>query len=146
MTCPGCRKEITGSPAKCPHCGARNAAASGVFQTSTVLISAEGTDRVYRSVDEVPAGLRSRLLKTTNGVNSATILIADRKGRKEIDKALRKVPGPSQRGAVRSLLNGEQPVDPLAWLTPALRKWIAAVVALLAVAVAVAAFLYRGKV
>jgi hypothetical protein len=36
-------------------------------------------------------------------------------------------------------------VDPLAWLTPQIRKWIAVAVALLAVLVAVAVFLYRGK-
>jgi hypothetical protein len=36
-------------------------------------------------------------------------------------------------------------VDPLAWLTPVLRKWIAAAVALAAVLVAAAVFLYRSK-
>ena len=145
MTCTRCRKEFAASAASCPHCGTRNSAASGVFQTSTVLIATEGADRVYRSVDEVPARLRSRLLKTTNGANSATILIADRKGRKEIDKAMRKLPGPSQRRLVHSILSGETRVDPLAWLTPRLRKWIGAAVALLALAVAVAVFLYRAR-
>jgi len=145
MTCPSCRKDFAAKEATCPHCGAKNQAASGVFQTSTVLISTEGADRVYRSVDEVPARLRSRLLKTTNGANSATILIADRKGRKEIDKAMRKIPGSPQRRMVHSMLSGEERVDPLAWLTPRLRKWIAAVIALLALAVALAVFLYRAK-
>ena len=145
MTCPKCHKEFGGKEPVCPHCGARNQAASGVFQTSTVLISTEGTDRVYRSVDEVPARLRSRLLKTTNGANSATILIADRKGRKEIDKAMRKVPGAPQRRLMHSMLSGEARVDPMAWLTPALRKWIAVVVALLALAVAIAVFAYKSK-
>ncbi|MEI9974556.1 MAG: hypothetical protein WDO73_22430 [Ignavibacteriota bacterium] len=101
-------------------------------------------DRVYRSVDEVPARLRSRLLKTTNGANSATILIADRKGRKEIDKAMRRLPATSQRRVVHSMLSGEPSVDPLRWLTPELRKWIAVVVALLAVLVAISVFLYKG--
>lgn len=145
MKCSRCGKKLLGTVTTCPACGARNSAASGVFQTSTVLISTESWDRVYRSVDEVPARLRSRLLKTTNGVNSATILIADRKGRKEIDKAMRKLPGPSQRRLVHSILAGEKQIDPLAWLTPALRKWVAALVALLALAVAVAVFLYRGR-
>jgi hypothetical protein len=96
-------------------------------------------------VDEVPARLRQRLLKTTNGANSATILIADRKGRKEIDKAMRKLPGPSQRRLVHSLLSGDQPLAPMAWLTPALRKWIGAALFILAVAVALAVFLYHSK-
>jgi len=144
MKCPQCRKELTAGASTCPHCGASTAGTSGVFQTSTVLISTERADRVYRSVDEVPQRLRNRLLKTTNGANSATILIADRKGRKEIDKAMRKLPAASQRRMVHSLLSGGQTVDPLGWLTPALRKWIAAIVALLAVLVALAVFLYKG--
>jgi hypothetical protein len=95
-------------------------------------------------VDEVPARLRNRLLKTTNGANSATILIADRKGRKEIDKAMRKLPGPAQRRLGHSILNGEES-GLLAWLTPARRKTIAALVLLLALAVVGAVFLYRWK-
>jgi hypothetical protein len=95
-------------------------------------------------VDEVPARLRNRLLKTTNGANSATILIADRKGRKEIDKAMRKLPGPAQRRLVRSIL-GEETPGPLDWLTPVRRKWLAALVFLMALAVAAGVFLYRWK-
>jgi uncharacterized protein YbaR (Trm112 family) len=145
VTCPHCKKELAKVATRCPHCGTRISEASGVFQTSTVLISTVGPDRVYRSVDEVPARLRHRLLKTTNGANSATILIADRKGRKEIDKAMRKLPGPSQRRLVHSLL-GDQPVDPMAWFTPVLRKWIAVSVILLAIAVALTVFLYHAKI
>jgi hypothetical protein len=144
MKCPQCRKEVRAGAATCQHCGARMTTASGVFQTSTVLISTERADRVYRSVDEVPIRLRNRLLKTTNGANSATILIADRKGRKEIDKAMRKAPALAQRRMVHSMLTGEPSVNPLGWLTPALRKWIAAVVALLAVLLAVAVIVYKG--
>ena len=146
MTCPKCRKDFAGSAASCPHCGTQNRSASGVFQTSTVLISTERADRVYRSVDEVPQRLRNRLLKTTHGANSATILIADRKGRKEIDKAMRKLPATSHRRMVHSMLRGAASLDPLGWLTPALRKWIAVTVALLAVMVAVAVFLYKSKI
>ncbi len=147
MTCPQCRKKLAANASACPHCGAKNAGASGVFQTSTVLISTERADRVYRSVDDVPLRLRNRLLKTTNGANSATILIADRKGRKEIDKAMRKLPTTQQRRMVHSMLSGgaESPVNPLAWLTPTLRKWIAAAAFLAAVLVAVAVFLYKAK-
>jgi predicted amidophosphoribosyltransferase len=144
MNCPQCRKEFAAGAATCPHCGAKNLSASGVFQTSTVLISTERADRVYRSVDDVPLRLRNRLLKTTNGANSATILIADRKGRKEIDKAMRKLPATQQRRMVHSILSGARSVDPLGWLTPPLRKWIAVAVALLAVLVAVGVFVYKG--
>ena len=34
-----------------------------MYQSSTVLISAGGADLVYRSVEEVPASLRTRLLE-----------------------------------------------------------------------------------
>jgi hypothetical protein len=144
MNCPQCRQEVAAGAAACPHCGARTGGKSGFFQTSTVLISTGRADRVYRSVDEVPARLRSRLLKTTNGANSATILIADRKGRKVIDKAFRKLPANSQRRMVHSMLSGEPSVNPMSWLTPKVRKAIALAVALLAVLVTLAVFLYKG--
>jgi hypothetical protein len=144
MTCPHCRKEFSAGTPRCPHCGERTDDASGVFQTSTVLIFTGGAERVYRSVDEVPARLRTRLLKTTNGANSATILIADRKGRKEIDKAMRKLPGPAQRRLMRSVLSGEPATAPSSWLTPTRRRYLAALVLLLALALVAAVFLYRG--
>jgi len=144
MKCPQCHKELAAGSATCANCGARMVSSSGVFQTSTVLISTGNADRVYRSVNEVPARLRNRLLKTTNGANSATILIADRKGRKEIDKAMRKAPANAQRRMMHSILSGEPSVDPMGWLTPKLRRSIAVIVALLAVCVAVAVFLYKG--
>jgi hypothetical protein len=130
MTCRRCRKSVTSNATRCPHCGETNPGASGLFQTSTVLISADGADLVYRSVDEVPAGLRTRLLKSTNGNNSATILIADRRGRKEIARAMRKLPGPSQRRLVHTALSApySRPID---WLM--VHRWRAAWVALVLV-------------
>ena len=67
MTCPRCRTPYQDSRAKCPRCGAANRNARGTYQTSTVLISTGGSERVFRSVDEVPASLRTQLLKSTNG-------------------------------------------------------------------------------
>src|ERR1039457_7582333 len=80
--------------------------------------------QVYRSVDEVPAGLRTRLLKSTNGVNSATILIADRRGRKEIAKAMRHMPGPVQRRWMQTLMATEAAATAIQWITPARRRTI----------------------
>jgi len=57
---------------------------------------------------------------------------------------MRKAPALAQRRMVHSMLTGEPSVNPLGWLTPALRKWIAAVVALLAVLLAVAVIVYKG--
>jgi hypothetical protein len=106
--------------------------ASGMFQTSTVMISAEGADHVYRSVDEVPQALRTRLLKSTNGANSATILIADQRGRKEIAKAMRNLPANAQRRLMQSILantDGEE-----SWFSPRRRRAVLAAVGLLVLA------------
>src|SRR5664279_85750 len=140
MTCRRCHKKIEDFETRCPHCGDVNEKASGMFQTSTVLISASGADQVYRSVEEVPAGLRTRLIKSTNGANSATILIADRRGRQQIAKAMRHVPGPIQRRWMNTLLATEAAATAMEWLTPARRRAILVVVALLTVATVLLVF------
>src|ERR1035438_9422482 len=141
--CARCGREYKEAAPRCPGGGERNPAAAGLFHTSSVLISAGGSDRVYRSVDDVPPALRHRLLKSTNGRNARTILITDRKGRRMIDKALGKLPGPNRK--LYSLVSGKASPDPLPWLTRGRRKWIGAMVFLLALAVAAAAFLIRWK-
>ena len=132
MTCPRCRARYEESSTACPRCGAANTKARGTFQTSTVLIASSGGDRVYRSVQEVPASLRTQLLKSTNGANSATILIADRRGRHEIARAMRNLPGAAQRRLKRAMQGEDPPAGVDAWLTPARRKAILAVVAAIA--------------
>jgi hypothetical protein len=61
-------------------------------KTSTIFIAKRGQTQVYRSVGEIPAKLRKELEESTNSFNSATILIADRRGREEIVKALNGMP------------------------------------------------------
>ena len=122
MTCGRCGKEFDEAEARCPHCGEPKADGSGLFQTSTVLISAGGADLVYRTVEEIPPGLRTRLLKSTSGGNSGTILIADRRGRQEIAKAAGKLPGVEKGSSLAE------------WLTPVRKRGIAAALALLALA------------
>lgn len=61
-------------------------------KTSTIFIAKRGPTQVYRSVGEIPAKLRKELEESTNSFNSATILIADRRGREEIVKALNGMP------------------------------------------------------
>ena len=61
-------------------------------KSSTIFISVGDKTQVFRSVDDVPAALRKKLEQSTNGINSATILIADRRGREEIVRAIRGLP------------------------------------------------------
>jgi hypothetical protein len=62
------------------------------LKTSTIFISKGDRTRVYRSVGEIPQSLRKELEESTNGFNSATILIADRRGREEVRRALKGMP------------------------------------------------------
>src|ERR1700689_5608512 len=62
------------------------------LKSSTLFISVGNKTEVYRSVADVPPTLRKRLEQSTNGINSATILIADRKGKEEIVRAIRGLP------------------------------------------------------
>lgn len=97
MVCPRCRFSLEkDSSGLCPQCGMPYARATSlVMKTSAVLIAAGGGRRVYQSVNDVPASLRKMLQDTTSGINSATILIADRRGKEEIAKALDRVSEPA---------------------------------------------------
>jgi hypothetical protein len=129
MTCLKCRRSFDGEEPRCPHCGEPNPEVSGLFQTSTVLISTGSAPRIYRSVDEVPVKLRGILLKSTNGANSATILIADRRGRSQIAKAMRSLPSHAQRRLMSSVLGVETASSLLQWMTPARKRAILTVLA-----------------
>ena len=62
------------------------------LKSSTIFISVGNKTEVYRSVADVPPTLRKKLEQSTNSINSATILIADRKGKEEIVRAIRGLP------------------------------------------------------
>ena len=96
MVCPRCGSSLElDSSGRCPSCGMAYArTTSVVMKTSAVLIAAGGGRQVYRSVQEVPPSLRKMLQDSTSGANSATILIADRRGKEEIAKALDRVADP----------------------------------------------------
>jgi hypothetical protein len=72
-------------------------------RSSTIFISAEGETKVYRSVKDVPEHLRKRLVASTQGVNAATILIADKRGREELVRALQGRPSDLQCRVVETL-------------------------------------------
>ena len=129
MTCRHCQREFRDSgKGICPHCGESNPrATSGVMKTSTILISAGSTDAVYRSVSEVPQPLRKRLLRSTNGMNAATILIADPKGKEELAKAIRRLPGNARQKLLETIFGerAEAAID--RFLKPRTRQAVAAI-------------------
>jgi hypothetical protein len=109
---------MDGEQRNCPYCGGpAPERIAGMLKTSTILISADDTESVYRSVREVPEPLRKKLLRSTNGMNSRTILIADRRGEQQIARALRNLPGAPPE-TPDSPLTGPAPATPLK-LTPA---------------------------
>lgn len=154
MRCSRCGSKLPGGLARrCPHCGhignkgtRRQAqpAASGVFQTSSVLIVTQGAELVYRSMDEVPHTLRTKLLKSTNGTNSATILIADRRGREEIARVMRSLGRTSRtvprRAPLHALLAGRNEPAPRRWLTPRRKMAVLLLLLLLVLGFIVALF------
>jgi len=72
-------------------------------KTSTIFIAKGGRTQVFHSVRDVPPKLRRQLEESLNSFNSATILIADRRGKEEIVKALNGLPA-SLRGRLASSL------------------------------------------
>jgi hypothetical protein len=103
-------------------------------KSSTIFISAEGKTKMYRSVEDVPEPLRRRLVESTQGVNAATILIADKRGREELVRALQGRPSDLQCRVVETLRSRKS--EPAAaknvsrWSTPlwqrlrSVRTWI----------------------
>ncbi len=89
------------------------------LKSSTIFISVGNKTEVYRSVDDVPPPLRKKLEQSTNGINSATILIADRKGKEEIVRAIRGLPS-SLRSRLTSSLRNEARKE-----SPAATQWTA---------------------
>lgn len=58
-------------------------------KVSTIVVGAGGSVRTYRSLDEVPPAVQEQMDRALSGENSATLLIADERGRQEILKSLR---------------------------------------------------------
>ncbi|MFL6351707.1 MAG: hypothetical protein ACJ74Z_07635 [Bryobacteraceae bacterium] len=96
-----------------------------IARSSTIFIAIDTGTHVYRSMAEVPAPLRRKLRSSTTGINSATILIADKRGREELVRALK-----GQPSEVWSLLaateSGQvhEPRRPIRRRLPSVRTWL----------------------
>jgi hypothetical protein len=91
-------------------------------RTSTIFIATSDDTRVYRSVEDVPLPLRQKLLECTRGMNSATILIADKQGREELVRALQGRPSEVQCRLVENI-RGRQPEKQAATVEKATALW-----------------------
>jgi hypothetical protein len=124
-------------------------------KTSTIFITKRGRTRVYRSVNDVPPHLRKELEESTNGFNSATILIADRRGRAEIIKALNGLPSGLRSRLAASLAprptptaeptsaGAPEPKATAGWLRFFRRRWLEIALPPAVALVVWAAFHYR---
>jgi len=72
-------------------------------RSSTIFIATGHETRVYRTVEDVPPELRQKLMDCTKGINSATILIADKRGREELVRALQGRPSEVQCRLVENI-------------------------------------------
>jgi hypothetical protein len=90
-------------------------------RTSTIFISTGEQTRVYRSVEDVPLALRRKLLECTRGMNSATILIADKQGREELVRALQGRPSEVQCRLVENI-RARKPEEQTTEKAPILRS------------------------
>lgn len=117
-------------------------------KTSTIFIAKGGRTRIYRSVSEVPPQLRKELEESTNSFNSATILIADRRGREEIIKTLNGIPSALRSRLAPSLAARTEAQPPAAAKAAPLlgflrRNWLEITLPAAVAGIAWAAFHFR---
>lgn len=100
---------------------------------STIFIAAGDGIQVFHSVNDVPPRLRRKLRETTEGANSATILIADRQGRQELVRALQGEPSSVQcrlADTIRARQQKSSQADPQKPKRSILKSWLALLVSL----------------
>jgi hypothetical protein len=61
---------------------------TSTYKTSTILVSTGKRTRVFKSIEDMPARLRKRVSENMAGPNSRTLVVADRRGREYLMKAL----------------------------------------------------------
>ena len=76
-------------------------------KTSTILISTGGKLESFRSLNDVPQEMRERLVQSTSGPFSATLLIADEAGRREVLRSLSGQPSAVESRWMRSFAGRE---------------------------------------
>ncbi len=96
-------------------------------RSSTIFIARGSETLVYRSLEEIPGFLKRKLQESTRGMNSATILIADKRGREELVRALQGQPSDIQCRLADTLRSRQAQESPAPSKQPrfgSLRTWI----------------------
>jgi hypothetical protein len=98
-------------------------------RSSTIFIASGDETHVYRSVNDIPPALRRKLQDSTRSMNSATILIADKRGQQELLRALQGRPTNVQQRLAEIISPQQapsgQPSLPLkSYLSSPWRKWL----------------------
>jgi hypothetical protein len=97
---------------------------TSTFKTSTIFVATGKRTRVFQSIDDVPTGLRKRLSDNLSGPNTRTLIVADRRGREYLLKALQRVTsGPGLHHPVAIQLEAHHERFSQAWTT-AKRYWL----------------------
>jgi hypothetical protein len=78
---------------------------SSTYKTSTIFVSTGRKTRVFRSIEDVPAPLRKKLHANIAGPNSRTLIVADRRGREYIFRAMKRAASPGLPAPGRSSIN-----------------------------------------
>jgi hypothetical protein len=86
---------------------------AGMLKTSAVMISADGENGFYRSVQDVPEPLRQQLLRVTASENSGTIVIADRAGKEQMTQIVERRDGARPAPAASGEADSVAPNEPL---------------------------------
>ena len=63
---------------------------TSTYKTSTIFVATGQQTRVFRSIDDVPASLRKKLNENIAGPNCRTLIVADRRGREYLFRALKR--------------------------------------------------------
>lgn len=74
-----------------------------VVKTASVRVSAGDLDEVYRSLEEIPEGIRRQIRQALNGPNAETIVIADQGGREQIFQVIQDLPPHLRKRALAAI-------------------------------------------
>ena len=83
-----------------------------VHRVSTIVVGESDRTRIFHSIEEMPKDLRKRLQQVIASENSATLLIADERGREEIMHKLEGGDSPLESRLIESIIRQRHGLDP----------------------------------